>query len=103
MIPSEVFPEKDVYIESPLPIDVDKAGNVNAVGNREPAIFKFDPEGKPLLTFGGPGQGPGYLQWPYYFDVNGREKTIFVADNIGLSLFLTDGTFIRRFRTFGPV
>ncbi|MCX8160174.1 MAG: hypothetical protein N3G18_04490 [Candidatus Saccharicenans sp.] len=102
LILANTFPKEEIYFKAVPPIDIDEAGNIYAVGNREQMVFKFNPEGKLLLSFGGYGQGPGELEWPYYFDVNEHIGKVFILDDAGLSLFSEDGKFINRFRVFSP-
>lgn len=103
LIISKTFPEEGVYFKAVPTIDVDEAGNIYAVGNREHMVFKFSPDGKLLLKFGGMGQGPGELQWPYYLSISKNLKLILVEDDIGVSFFSEDGIFIKRFRVFSPI
>jgi hypothetical protein len=47
--------------------DVDSDGNIFVVAfrNKENFIYRFDPSGRLLNSFGKFGQGPGELQWPF--------------------------------------
>ncbi|MBC7361421.1 MAG: 6-bladed beta-propeller [Candidatus Aminicenantes bacterium] len=96
------FPEDGLQTKAVPWIDVDSNGNIFAVGNREHSIFKFSPEGKLLLTFGGWGQGPGELQWPAWISINNEFNQIFIIDNIGISIYDSEGKFIQKIRTFIP-
>ncbi|MBC7365047.1 MAG: hypothetical protein H5U07_11010 [Candidatus Aminicenantes bacterium] len=103
LVLSKTFPEERVYFKSGPNIAVDEAGNIYAVDNREHMVFKFSPDGKLLGEFGGQGQGPGELQFPYCLSISKNLRLILVQDNIGISFFSEDGLFIKRFRVFSPV
>lgn len=98
----KIFPEDGLPTKAIPWIDVDSNGNIYAVGNREHTIFKFSPEGKLLLTFGGWGQGPGELQWPAWISVNKELNQVLIIDNIGISIYDSEGKFIKKIRTFIP-
>ncbi|OGD28387.1 MAG: hypothetical protein A2Y56_02845 [Candidatus Aminicenantes bacterium RBG_13_63_10] len=70
-------------------IAVDSKGNIYAVSfkNLGTYVFKFNPQGKLLSTFGRQGAGPGELQWPFHpvFDDHDR-------------LYITD--YMRKFVVF---
>lgn len=102
LIIAKTFPKEIIYFKAVPPIDVDELGNIYAVGNREHTIYKFDSKGKFLLKFGGHGQGPGELQWPYYISSARKLKQVIVFDNVGLSIFSEKGKFINRIRIFSP-
>jgi len=98
----KTFPEDGLPTKAVPWIDVDSKGNIYAVGNREHSIFKFSREGKQLLTFGGWGQGPGELQWPADISIDKDLDQVFIMDNIGISIYDSEGTYINRIRTFIP-
>jgi hypothetical protein len=98
----KTFPEDGLPTKAVPWIDVDSNGNIYAVGNREHTIFKFNLEGKQLLTFGGWGQGPGELQWPADISVYRESNQVFVLDNTGISIYDGEGKFINKIRTFIP-
>jgi hypothetical protein len=60
-------------------------------------IFKFDARGKFIRSFGKHGQGPGELARPVYMWITDKNE-IYVSDqgNIRLSVFTTDGEFVRE-------
>ncbi len=99
----KTFPEDGLPTKAVPWIDVDSKGNIYAVGNREHSIFKFSREGKQLLTFGGWGQGPGELQWPADISIDKDLDQVFIRDNIGISIYDSEGTYINRIRTFIPL
>jgi hypothetical protein len=98
----KTFPEDGLPTKAVPWIDVDSNGNIYAVGNREHTIFKFNLEGKQLLTFGGWGQGPGELQWPSKVSIEKESNQIFIKDNTGISIYDPEGRFIHKIRTFVP-
>ena len=98
----KTFPEDGLPTKAVPWIDVDSKGNIYAVGNREHSIFKFSREGKQLLTFGGWGQGPGELHWPADISIDKDLDQVFIMDNIGISIYDSDGRYINRIRTFIP-
>jgi hypothetical protein len=80
--------------------NVDDDGNIYVNDWDKKCIRKFGPDGKYLLTIGGPGQGPGEFQnvWQPRFDKNGN---LYVSDIVGsrrISIFDRDGTFLRLIR-----
>lgn len=58
-------------------------------------VHRFSPEGKLLLSWGEPGDGPGQFHLPHGIGIDGNDR-IFVADreNCRLQLFTTEGEFI---------
>ncbi len=80
--------------------NVDVDGNFYVNDWDKKCIRKFDPEGNYLITFGGPGQGPGEFRnvWHPRFDKN---NDVYVSDSSGnrrISLFRRDGTFLKLIR-----
>jgi hypothetical protein len=80
--------------------NVDVDGNVYVNDWDKKCIRKFDPEGKYLLTIGGPGQGPGEFRnvWHPRFDKDGN---LYVSDIVGnrrITRFDRDGTFLEMIR-----
>ena len=59
-------------------------------------VFKFDPNGKFVRSFGSRGQGPGELQQPNSLYIDSRGNLV-VVDNgrYPLSIFASDGSFAR--------
>jgi len=102
LVIGKIFPQEIIYFKAVPPIDADELGNIYAVGNREHTVYKFDSNGKFLLKFGGFGQGPGDLQWPYYISSARKLKQVIVFDNVGLSIYSEKGRFINRIRIFSP-
>ena len=80
--------------------NVDLDGNFYVNDWDKKCIRKFDPDGKYLLTIGGPGQGPGEFQnvWFPRFD---KDNHMYVSDIVGsrrISVFDRDGTFLKLIR-----
>ena len=73
--------------------DVDAAGNVYVVAfkNREDFIYKFDPKGRLIKSFGKFGQGPGELQWPLRPMVQENRLSVFDGQKKTLSVFDDQG------------
>lgn len=94
------LPQQDIYFKSVPAIDIDKEDFIYAVDNREHTVFKLDREGKLRAKFGSWGQGPGELQWPAKISVDKSTGQIFVKDNTGIVMYDSQGSFIRRIRTF---
>jgi streptogramin lyase len=58
-------------------------------------IHRFSPDGKLLLSFGEPGQGPGQFNLPHSLVVDGRDRVLVVdRENHRLQLFDDDGTWL---------
>ncbi len=80
--------------------NTDEDGNFYVNDWDKKCIRKFAPDGKFLLTIGGPGQGPGEFQnvWHPRFDIN---NNLYVSDIVGsrrISRFDRDGTFLKLIR-----
>lgn len=77
-------------------IAVDSKGNIYTVSfkNLGTFIFKFDPRGKLLGTFGRQGPGPGELQWPFHPVFDDQDR-LYISDHMNkLVLFDTAGRVI---------
>lgn len=62
-------------------------------------IHKFDPEGKYLFSWGGPGERPGQFQIPHGICVD-DQGMVYVADreNHRVQIFTSDGDYIGQWR-----
>ena len=60
-------------------------------------VHKFSPDGKPLLSWGEPGSGPGQFHVPHGIAV-APDGSVYVADreNSRLQVFTPDGDFLRE-------
>jgi len=81
--------------------EVDSEGNIfffysNKEGN---LIFKFDPQGNYLDSFGTKGQGPGEMQWIIWTGCNSHDNLI-VSDNGNrkILVFSNDGSLDKEIR-----
>lgn len=77
-------------------IAVDSQGNIYAVSfkNLGTYVFKFDPQGRLLRTFGTQGTGPGELQWPFHPVFDGRDR-LHISDHMRkLVVFDSDGVVV---------
>ena len=64
-------------------IAVDTRGNIYAVSfkNLGTYIFKFDPQGRLVRTFGSRGAGPGELRWPFHPVFDDQDR-LYVSDHM---------------------
>jgi len=91
----------ELGIASATVFEVDSKGNIyffyaNKEGN---LIFKFDPNGKFLHSFGHKGQGPGEMQWIIWTGIDSQDRLI-VSDNGNrkVLLFSKDGDLVKEIR-----
>ncbi len=69
-----------------------------ATDNRDQIVYKIDLMTDDVITIGRPGQGPGDLAHPWLTFVGG--KNLYVADDVGISIFDITGKFLNRFRIY---
>jgi hypothetical protein len=86
-------------------IAVDSKGNIYAVSfkNLGTYVFKFDPQGRLLRTFGRQGAGPGELQWPFHpvFDDHDR---LYITDYMRkFVVFDSDGNVVSERKFSGSI
>lgn len=74
----------------------DDQANFYVLDRREQTVFKFSPEGRPLLKFGRKGQGPGDFQSPGQIVFTSGGELAVLEDLYYVSFHKTDGAFIRR-------
>ena len=100
----EISQEKEDLIQCGLrsmgEFDVDEVGNIYIIGykNEKNFVYKLNPSGEYLLSFGARGQGPGELERPMRPTVLGNR--VYISDpKKKVVIFGTDGKFIeeRRF------
>jgi len=93
-------------LAEPTGLDIDSSGDIYIwnQGKSENFIYKFDRKGKYLTSFGRRGQGPGELQLPTSFGINGRDELL-IADSLQRRMFVLgkDGLYIRQLMTDSPV
>lgn len=89
---SEADPER--YFTQPTIVDFDKAGNIYILDRTKYMIFKYDPKGSFIKSFGRQGQGPGEFIQPGTIIV--REDTLYVTEirSYKISKFNLDGEFL---------
>ncbi|HEY3309660.1 MAG TPA: 6-bladed beta-propeller [Desulfuromonadaceae bacterium] len=83
----------------PLAITLDNIRNrILVVDGDARKIFVFDVSGKPLFSFGEPGEGNGKFNLPIAIAINSRDEII-VADafNANVQIFDSKGTFKYKF------
>lgn len=86
----------DLLFASIASISEDEAGNFYVLDRREFKVHKFAPDGRPVLSFGRKGQGPGDLAAPASLAFTSTGE-LAVLEDLGLvSFFGADGAFRRR-------
>lgn len=78
-------------------------GNIVVTEYNGNKIRIFDSKGKPLCSFGSPGNEPGQLAYPYDVAIDG-DGNILVADagNQRVQIFSQEGKFLRLIAAKGP-
>jgi hypothetical protein len=91
----------ELGIAASLDFEVDSEGNLyffyaDKKGN---LIFKFDPQGNYLNSFGTKGQGPGEMQWIVWTGIDSQDNLI-VSDNGNrkILVFSNDGSLVKEIR-----
>ena len=91
----------ELGIAASLDFEVDSEGNLyffyaDKEGN---LIFKFDPQGNYLNSFGTKGQGPGEMQWIVWTGIDSQDNLI-VSDNGNrkILVFSNDGSLVKEIR-----
>jgi hypothetical protein len=89
---AETDPEKSFNQASFL--DFDNVGNIYILDRTKYMIFKYDPKGSFVKSFGRQGQGPGEFIVPGIINV--RKDTLYVTDvdSYKISKFNLDGEFL---------
>lgn len=82
-------------------VAADGLGNIYALGTFAEAVFKFNPDGKFVNRFGGPGHQPGQFSAAHSIAVDGKGR-VFVGDIQGIQVFDTDGRFLNLIKVDGP-
>ncbi|NTU52011.1 MAG: hypothetical protein HGA94_06205 [Candidatus Aminicenantes bacterium] len=94
--PSVEIGRRDLLFASVTSVCEDEAGHFYVLDRMEFKVRKFAPDGRPVLSFGRKGQGPGDLAAPasVVFTSTGE---LAVLEDLGLvSFFGSDGAFRRR-------
>ena len=99
LIRSEVSDQGD-FPESPAGAAIDTDGNVYFTDAASCAVYKYSPNGRLMMKFGGPGAGDGLFGAPSGIAVNGTGE-IYVVDwqEKRVQKFDRDGNFILKFAT----
>lgn len=74
-------------------VDVDRSGNIYALGRFNSAVFKFAPDGKFITRFGSRGDEQGQFRAPQDIAVD-WEGRVFVSDFRGVQVFSGDGRYL---------
>jgi hypothetical protein len=87
----------DLLFASIASVCEDEAGDFYVLDRKEYKVHKFSPDGRPVLSFGRKGQGPGDLAEPASLAVTGAGEMA-VLEDLGLVSFFgtADGAFRRR-------
>jgi len=80
--------------------DADSEGNIyfcklRGTGN---FIYKFDKSGTFIDSFGSQGQGPGEIQYVYYFFIDSKDNIIVVDETRKVLFFNKDGMLVKEIR-----
>jgi tripartite motif-containing protein 71 len=75
-------------------VALDQAGDLYVVDRGHASVLKFDPAGKFLLQWGGPGTGEGK------FDMSGNGAGFVAVDSQG-NVYVTDNTHVQKFDSQG--
>ncbi len=79
-------------------VAVDAVGNILAVDNGSKRIYRFDPTGKLLQSFGGPGKNDGQFVEPVAAAVDPQGNVLVLDSETGwIQRFAPDGTFVGKF------
>lgn len=92
---------EDGGFESPSAIALDSADNMFILDGKKHEISKLSPEGKPLLSFGKKGKGPGEFEKPAGIAVANNEVFVLDQGNSRIQVFSPAGKFLRAFGTKG--
>jgi hypothetical protein len=87
---------KELLFGSIASVCEDAEANFYVLDRLEQKVFKFSPEGRPLMGFGQKGQGPGDFQSPGQIVLAPQGELAVLEDLYYVYFFKPDGTFIRR-------
>jgi hypothetical protein len=91
----------ELGIASAKDFEVDSQGNIYFfyADKEGDLVFKFDPQGRYLTSFGTKGQGPGEMQYIVWTGVNSQDNLI-VTDNGNrkILLFSNEGSLVKEIR-----
>jgi hypothetical protein len=86
----------DLLFASVPSVCEDEAGNFYVLDRVEHKVHRFAPDGRPVLSFGRKGQGPGDLAAPASVVLTATGEIAVLEDLGFVSFFGTDGAFRRR-------
>ena len=89
---------KDVTLQFPLDLTMDKKGNIFISDFKSHNIKKFDPKGNFEKIIGKTGEGPGDLYGPIRISFNGEHLVVWELYNFRISLLDSDGKYIKSKR-----
>jgi len=96
--------EKENFFIKITGLCCDDEGNLYVADSGWNKIFKFDSNGKFLMSFGREGQGPGEFmgqRMRYPLDITfGNDKKLYINDpgNSRISVFTKNGKFVRQYK-----
>lgn len=88
--------EKSILINSITAMALDQAKNIYLLDGKKCRVHKFTPQGKYLLSFGRPGQGPGDLHMPIDLAVTDKNEIAVSTRLDGIRFFAANGKHIDR-------
>ncbi len=97
-VPNE---HQNVFFRTIPFIAVDENGVIYATDNRDKRTYRIDYNDDSTVIIGRPGQGPGDLNNPWLTCVQGGD--LYIADDVGISIFKDNGEFQQRFRIFNKL
>jgi len=94
----EAVTQTGLYRLDTFAVDDDKNIYILAFRSEQNHIYKFNPEGKFIISFGKNGQGPGELARPYAIILtNKKELMVTDPENTKLVFFSKEGSLLREF------
>lgn len=88
----------DIMFDSITSVCEGKNRDILVLDRRGHKVYRFDPDGKLLFSFGNRGQGPGDLAYPHDVFVNNKGEIVISEDSFYVSFFTGAGKFIKRIR-----
>jgi DNA-binding beta-propeller fold protein YncE len=102
-------PKRGCSVDAPRDADADADGNIYVANYAGNTIIKMSPTGACVTSWGGTGSGDGKFRTPYgvrlAVDPVLGTQLVYVADanNNRIQAFQTDGTFVGKFGSTGPL
>ncbi len=87
----------------PYFIDADASGNVYVAGRNSNTVDKYDSNGNPLKTWGGPGSGDGQFNDPEGIAVDSTHGFVYLTDsgNNRVQKFDVNGVYKAKWGSYG--